>query len=465
MTGSPLASPPVRLALIAGVALGFAYATSPMLVWFLIAAAALFAWAGRGLSARERRVVWAVLAIAIAIRLLAVAYLFLTSDPHHVGNFAWEGDGPYFKLRSLWRRNVWIGVPLPPRYFQNAFDLFGGYGWSTLVYLAAFLQYLFGPAPYGLHLVNVLAFLTAAVVLYRLARGSFGPEAALLGLALVVLTPTLFAWSISALKEPPVTLLMAVMVASIVGIARAPRLRSRAAAVVLLVAAAAVIDGIKPGALILAAGGVAVGLAATALARRPRLVLLVPVMALAVAWAVATRPDVQDRVMAQVRRGAGLHIGHVRTPGFGYKLLDQRFYSADKSGAVFETMTPEEALRFTIRALGSVVLFPLPTQMQSRAQLAYLPQQMLWYFLLVLTVVGLVAGLRRDALVTCLLAGLVLVGGAAVALNSGNLGTMVRHRDLVVPFMLWLSALGAVATVSAWFARRQLRGREAWNAD
>lgn len=34
------------------------------------------------------------------------------------------------------------------------------------------------------------------------------------------------------------------------------------------------------------------------------------------------------------------------------------------------------------------------------------------------------------------------------ALNSGNIGTMVRHHDTIVPFVVWLSALGAVTITS-----------------
>jgi hypothetical protein len=67
--------------------------------------------------------------------------------------------------------------------------------------------------------------------------------------------------------------------------------------------------------------------------------------------------------------------------------------------------------------------------------------------------VGLVAGLRRDALVTCLLASFAVIGAGVIALNSGNIGTMVRHRDTIVPFVVWLSALGAVTTASGIMSR------------
>ena len=37
---------------------------------------------------------------------------------------------------------------------------------------------------------------------------------------------------------------------------------------------------------------------------------------------------------------------------------------------------------------------------------------------------------------------------AAVALNGGNVGTLVRHRGLALPYLVWLSAVGACQLVS-----------------
>ena len=71
-----------------------------------------------------------------------------------------------------------------------------------------------------------------------------------------------------------------------------------------------------------------------------------------------------------------------------------------------------------------------------------MPQQLLWYALLPLACIGCVIGLRRDVLMTSVLVGIVASGAAAFAINNGNVGTMVRFRDWIVPFVVWLSALG-----------------------
>jgi hypothetical protein len=139
----------------------------------------------------------------------------------------------------------------------------------------------------------------------------------------------------------------------------------------------------------------------------------------------------------------------VRTEGHSYKVLDSRMYSAVDSDQTIGHMTPVEGLRFVVRAVTDFVTVPLPWQMESRQELIFLPQQLAWLLLVPLAIVGLLAGLRRDPLVTCLLFGVAGAGALATALNSGNVGTMIRHRDTVVPFVVWMSACGAVTLASA----------------
>ena len=62
---------------------------------------------------------------------------------------------------------------------------------------------------------------------------------------------------------------------------------------------------------------------------------------------------------------------------------------------------------------------------------------------------GIAAGWRRDAFFTWILLGNALIGIAAVTLYSGNVGTLVRMRDSVVPVLVWLSALGGCAVLES----------------
>jgi hypothetical protein len=107
-----------------------------------------------------------------------------------------------------------------------------------------------------------------------------------------------------------------------------------------------------------------------------------------------------------------------------------------------------EALRFIWRSLERYVTVPLPWEVQSRSALLYLPEQIIWYFLVALALPGVVLAMRRDTLVTSLLFAHAAVAAVTVALTSGNVGTLVRHRGLALPYFVWLSAVAFCELVS-----------------
>jgi hypothetical protein len=86
---------------------------------------------------------------------------------------------------------------------------------------------------------------------------------------------------------------------------------------------------------------------------------------------------------------------------------------------------------------------PLPWEMKSRTLLAYLPEQIVWYLLALLLPFGIYAGLKRDIVLTSVLVAHAAAAILIVALSSGNLGTLIRHRALALPYVVWLSAVGA----------------------
>jgi hypothetical protein len=108
-------------------------------------------------------------------------------------------------------------------------------------------------------------------------------------------------------------------------------------------------------------------------------------------------------------------------------------------------MTWSEAVRFVGRSIVSVVLYPTPWESQSTAELLYVPEQIAWYLILVTALAGVAAGLRRDALVTSILLAYAIAALAVVALNTGNIGTLVRHRAFALPYLIALSAVGITA--------------------
>ena len=424
------------MAIAGGVALGAVYTLSPLTVLMLPALVALAMWVSRDLSAREQQWVRVIIFAAVAVRLVAIAGLFVSADESRP--FAtFFGDEEMFKSRSIWLRNIGLGVPISAADFIYAVEETGK---SYYLFILAYVQALVGNAPYGVHLFNLMLYFTAVLVLYRLVRRSYGRIAAFGGLCVLLWLPSLFIWSISALKEPLYTLLTAAELVCAIHIVRSRTWRMRVVSVLGVVVLALLLEALRKGGLLVAGIGTVVGLTGGLIAsRRAWLVPALLLLPFVVAGAL-TIPAVQDRVMSVLRTSAIYHVGHVFTPGVSYKTLDAWYYI---DPADIRTMPAGDAVSYVGRSLMALVFQPLPWTIESRALLAYLPEHVLWLALVALMPIGFVVGLRRDPLLTCTLAAHGAVIVMMVALTSGNVGTLIRHRGLVLPYFVWLSALGA----------------------
>lgn len=439
----------LTIAVVAGVASGVAYTMSPLTVVLALVVVWACRYALRDLGPRERRWVGAALAVAIAIRVLAITVLLLATDPAQEQFRAWFPDARFAIARSWWIRNLWFDVPIGP---MNLFGIYETYGASSFSYVLAAVQAVFGLAPYGVNLINVAALVVGALVLFRLARRAYGANAAVPALVIVLFWPTMLAWSVSALREASQLCLVAVALACTVAAIRQTRWSRRLLAAGVAVAAVAAVGTLRAGALIIVALSIPLGLAIRLIALRTWVAAAVASCVLVVGAALATRADVRAFVEYQTDLAANRHLGQATTPGRSFKLLDERFY--DEGPQSTFTVTRAEAIRFLARSAAAFVLVPAPWHAASRSELAIAPQQVLWYALVLLAIVGVGAAWRRDALVTALLASYGVVGLVVIAPNSGNTGTLVRHRDMIAPVVTYLSGAGLIM-VAAWTARRR----------
>ena len=443
------------MALVAagGVLLGVAYTLSPLSVLSLAALTWASTAASRGLSEQERRWYWSIIVTSVVIRLIAIALLFYTADPSKP--FAsFFGDEELYKFRTLWLRNIGEGVRLSPADVIYSFDEVGNTGY---IYVLAYVQALVGDAPYGLHVMNMVLYFCGGLGLYRLARKAYGGAVGMAGLMLLLFLPTLVLWSISVLKEPMSVFMIAAELIGAVAIVRAPRWWQKALALLIVIASGAALESLRTGGQLTAAAGTVAGLLLVlVLSRGRRLALAMIVAPVAIAIA-ASLPAVQDRVLSNLRFAATYHSGHVLTPGYSYRLVDAGYYA--RRGQLRDQMPFSDAGRFAVKAVWSYVAQPVPWEMKSRTLLAYLPEQMVWYVIALLLPFGIYAGLKRDVVLTSILAAHAAAAIVIVALSSGNIGTLIRHRSLALPYLVWLSAAGAHEVFRRVAARRETAGQ------
>jgi hypothetical protein len=442
------------MALAGGVVLGIVYTLSPLTIW----AAAIFAFLiwkiGDGLPETERKRVRAILVVAIVTRAVAIGGVWLTTDHTRVPFAAFFGDEGYYIRRAMWLRNIGLGIPIHNADMIYAFD---EYSYMPYMYFIAFVEALVGFAPYGLKILSAAMYVSGAVVLFRLARSAYGSGVALAGLLVVLFLPSLFAWSIAVLKEPPYFLIGALACAAAAATMQTSSNLRRVAGVIFLCAAAVGLQSIREGSAIIAVIGLGGGMLLGWLAHRPRAALVCAVAAPIAVTAALSRPPIQLKAVRAIRAAATLHWWQVNTPGYSYQTLDPPSYSDKES---IDGMTRGETGRFLVRSAVDYVVVPSPWTIESRAALAFVPELMFWYAMLALLPVGLIAALRRDAGVTMVLACYAFALAAPVALSDGNVGTLIRHRGLALPFLIWLSAAGGEALLV--FAARTSRKALAW---
>jgi hypothetical protein len=340
------------IAVIVGVALGCVYTLSPMTVWFALFSGALLRVAVTGLPAREQRWIAALLVGAIVIRVAMVAALFLFGSPDriYVPFNVFFGDEQYMIVRALRLRAIFLGLPMRIDAFSDSYEL---YGRTSYLQVLAFLQLLVGPAPYGVHLFNILLYIAGGIILHRIVRHAYGAMPALGSLAFLLFLPSMLLWSTAALKESFNFFVVVSTLGSTLLVFRAPA-RWRPVAVLGIVGGLAVLQSLRDGALTIAIVGLTVGLLGTVVVQRPRRIVVALALAILAVPVALRTPRVEAAAMRVVQGAAGKHMGHAYTRGHSYELLPSVYYGRKP----LDEMSRADAATFIGRGIASMVIFP-----------------------------------------------------------------------------------------------------------
>jgi hypothetical protein len=431
----------------AGIVLGLLYAVSPLFVVTMAGTVALLVVAGRDLPADERRHLLLILAGALALRFLLIAALLISNIPHlsDLGVGGLGGDDAYYIARAIRARDILLNVT------HGRYDYFvvsDEYGRTSYLQLLTLMQVVFGPAPYGVRALNALLFVTGGYLLFKLCRPGLGATASALALIALLFLPSLLVSSISTAKEPSYFLITAVLLVAAVAVIRHPSTGGKISAVAVAALCLWILDDLRRGALILGLAGLALAVAARLLLTSPRRALAGAVVGALVVIALWMQPPLRERFMDATTSAAKMHAGHVFTSGHAYKLLDDGFYMHPATPIAWPLQLTEiQAWRFLVRAAAAFVITPWPWEMMSRSELVFLPEHMFWLMMILFVPIGAVAGWRRDPTMTACLIGFALPTAAVLAVTTGNVGTLLRLRGLVTPYLVWFGVLG-VLTVS-----------------
>ncbi|HEY8825804.1 MAG TPA: glycosyltransferase family 39 protein [Candidatus Limnocylindria bacterium] len=384
------------------------------------------------LSPASRRQVLPLVTFATLLRVMAAVVLYDGLLAAGRGGFVTGDDAGYFDLSSRLAQILHGGTA--------AFDYKGeSYLLGTFVYLETAVFYIFGPKVLLVELLNAAMGGLLVAFAFEIARRLFEATAGVVAAVLVAIYPSLVLWSALNLKDSLTLALIALVLWTVLLFQEKRAMWLIPAAFAPLVLMESLRNYIFVGLILVIPA---------AIAFTPRLRLKDRAIAgfLAVGLAVlllvtgptGTRggiPSLAELEAERAAMGVGANTsfaeplptpptaGSQRTPG----------ESAGSDEVVVRTF------RYLPRAAAYVLFAPFPWSARRTLDLAVLPEMLIWYLALGGALFVLVWHRRTwGALVPLIF----FVGGTllVLALAEGNVGTLFRHRAMVIPFVLILAS-------------------------
>lgn len=389
------------------------------------------------------RVVAATLAHFVAMYLeMGFPYLLYGQQSHDL-----FGDAAGVSLRAFWMARYWAGaVDLNGINLSQIF-----WDGDVLVRVYAAFYDVFGFSPLALKWIPCLFGALTGLVIFGVGRTLWprSSTAAKTASLLAMFFPSTFLWSLSPLKEAPTVLLICLILWGGLRIqARQGGWKDLAAVVVWL----SLLGGIRR---ILVAPMVTVLFVAGWFAWNARLrkklsmTIVCAVASLMVAgWHVREAPQSFLRRHLQrlgnvlISTQSGLAIKEETASG--YRIYPECIYTRTPSGQIPPdcVVTGRDWWNALFTGIAYFLFAPFPWSISSKLQVASYPEMMLWYALIPCWLRGVAVEVRDRPgplmLIVSMLVVLVVLGG----LSGANVGASFRHRSIVIPLLLLLSAIG-----------------------
>lgn len=347
------------------------------------------------------------------------------------------GDSDYLSQRGYAAAQLAKGSREPIVLFR----LQQGYGWNGYTYVIGAFYYLFDFSPCVVKWLNCVIGALLGPYLFAIAKACFNPSIARWAGTLATYFPSLMLWSASNLKDPSIHLLTLTLCWLFVKIRQARGMGAILWQGLLFVgvlwAHATLRSAVYSLVLVASFLGTAGLLWA---ARRMWRLVAIGVILLGVLW---THPQ---QVQSAFAWAFYLHRGHVITPGMSYRYLPEAYYVPELRDALQisgRLVTPQMLCRAIPVAVFHYLLEPLPGKADNLFIVLALVQMMLWYVIVCLAAIGIYGSVRwnsrRSLFMVTTLAAWVVLG----ALTGGNIGTAVRMRDMITPFVILFGCAGA----------------------
>lgn len=404
----------------------------------------------------ERRFVISVFTWAVALRLLLITlYYHFFLLPGNMDIIAPDGEcyqaRGWYISRFITGGDIYI-IPSPEQIFRDYRDMAAFYAeglpdWrlyqvGVFSYAIAFLYSVFDYVPQLIKFVNAVFSVASAIVIYELAKSLFGKKAAGISMIITAFLPSIFVFSLTSTRDPMVIFLLCLSIYSLTKFYSSYNLLHLA--------------------VVFFCVGVVYFIRISVFAP----LMLVLVIALFISLRFRCRWKISFLVLCGLLVFSGgyrqkalsildlatltnPHMGYINTPGNNYKILPDEYYSGSKN---IRKIPPLYLAVAFLKGLLHSMFEPFPWKLKTKGELFGSVQTLAWVMFFPFVLVGIFFGLRhkpKESHVTFIC---VVVFSALLAIGEGNVGTVFRHRDMLLPFFI----IFGVAGVSIFFDDKEL---------
>ncbi len=445
MTRKAIISSPllIFLGLLIGIFASLAPSTSVIL---LIALASIIMITKQFDAEEEKRFIVLLFLVGLLSRIILCSLLHLYASSHNIGYFYDDldlfapdmlADSGANSIRGWLTAEYMHGKITNPDWLDQSwlFSSATKVSYSYLPYTV--MYYYFGFCQLSVKFINCLMGTLSAVLIYCISKEIFNSTIAKIASLLTMFFPSLFLWSLSNLKEPQSLLLICIAIFTVLKVVKYRKI----VYLPIIFMAIYIIKITRPPLHIPMLAGTLIAIISHLNNRSIKNLIIITslvifLLLLSGVSVLGVRPcDVNK----QFQNIVSMQKGYVSTGGSVYKIYDDSFYT-DRVGDI--NMKPLSLPGYLLKGWAYFLFSPFPWDINTKLKLIALPQIILWYVLAFCAVVAIFCFnilKMKDALTVL---SYIFFITSSFALTSGNIGTALRHRDVVLPLVFVFSAAG-----------------------
>ena len=438
--------------IISGIAIGLWLSLSEGTFFILACALIIFFILKYALPQEDRGFVFKVILIGFALRIImALLYYYLYLAP---GNIDILGpDGESYSQRGWYISRLLLGqdphiVPASKEYiFQNYNDIvqyykgklpaMGVYQIGIFTYLFGLLYAAYNYSPLMIRIINSSLSILTAIIVYFIAREIFNARVGRISLAILMFLPSSLLFSVTAIKDPAIIFLLTLIIWLMLKF----QAKKNILFIILVFASALLTNALRLRMMIPLLFFIAFSFwAGLKLANFKKIVI-----ALAVVFLLMSIPQLTNQVKYSLipENFFSAHIGYINTGGGStYKIFPERCYLLSQSRLT--GVGPLEIAQGVLEGTMHLFYEPLPYRIfQSKGYFFAFFQTALLCLFTPFIIMGLLMALRYQARKVIPLTAFLVIFTPLLALTEGSVGTVIRHRDMLIPFLIILGVAGA----------------------